>query len=340
MQLKVAIVGAGVIGITNAICLLEKGFNVTVFTKDDPLKTNSDAAVATWYIPDDSRPLLQQLCLDSLLKFGELSASPDSGVQKIPMIYYFKSEDDFKQSAWAKESLMELLDITPNLPEGHIRKKDFPIAVSARVPLVDPNIYRPFMLNKFAQLGGELELKTISSLTALTNSYDIVINSAGWESKYLTNDANVYPVRGQTEVAKINESLEGMYSLNIADIDAYVVFRPQSHDCVLGTTYQINDITKEAREVDRDEIVRKVSPFFSEVSSMKTTSKVGIRCGRSDVRLESESTENDFGKRILIIHCYGHGGSGFSSSWGSANRVLEHCISYVQDFNQSCRHYF
>jgi glycine/D-amino acid oxidase-like deaminating enzyme len=39
MPSKIAIVGAGIIGITNAICLLEKGFSVTIFTKDEPLKT-------------------------------------------------------------------------------------------------------------------------------------------------------------------------------------------------------------------------------------------------------------------------------------------------------------
>lgn len=337
----VAIVGAGIIGMTNAICLLEKGFTVTIFTKDDPLQTNSDAAVATWYAPDDSRPLLQELCLDSLAKFSELSKYPESGIQVIPVINYFKNEEDFKQSVWAQESLKKLIkitDVTNNLPMGCIENEDFPTTILAQVPLADVNIYRPFLLGKFIQLGGKIEVKTLNSLDELTGSYDIVINSAGWESKYLTNDKNVFPVRGQTEIAKFNGDIGGKYSINIKDLDAYVVFRPQSKECVIGTTYQIHDTTKKARIEDKAEIIKKVSPFFPEVTSLETKSKVGIRCGRSDVRLENENIENTNGKKTLLIHCYGHGGSGFSASWGSAERVLKHCVSYTPNFSQTHRY--
>jgi hypothetical protein len=36
------------------------------------LTTNSDAAVATWFAPNDDKPLLQQCFLQSLPKFAEL----------------------------------------------------------------------------------------------------------------------------------------------------------------------------------------------------------------------------------------------------------------------------
>lgn len=99
MTNKLAIVGAGIIGMTVAIRLLERGFKVTVLTKDEPLKTNSDAAVATWYVPDDTKPILQKLCLESLSTLDELSNTSGSGVQKITIIHYYKSEEEFKQSA-------------------------------------------------------------------------------------------------------------------------------------------------------------------------------------------------------------------------------------------------
>ncbi|WP_126322829.1 FAD-dependent oxidoreductase [Candidatus Rickettsiella viridis] len=83
MKNKIAVVGAGIIGITNAVRLLQEGFSVTVFTKDEPLETNSDAAVATWYTPDDSKPKLQKYCLESLSKFNELiELGPSCGVKK------------------------------------------------------------------------------------------------------------------------------------------------------------------------------------------------------------------------------------------------------------------
>lgn len=72
MRHKVAIVGAGIIGMTNAIVLLENGYHVTTYTKEAPLAANSDAAVATWFAPDDKNLVFQQHCLESFVKFETL----------------------------------------------------------------------------------------------------------------------------------------------------------------------------------------------------------------------------------------------------------------------------
>ncbi len=292
MSSKIAIIGAGVIGITNAIVLLEQGFSVTVFSKDQPLDTNSDAAIATWYAPDDERSLLRQLCFDSLPKFSELSQLPESGVQIIPMLNYLNNEE----------------------------------TQLTHIPLANVAIYRPHLLNRFRQLGGKLEITKINNFNELAAHYNIIINCAGWEAKYLTQDDAIYPIRGQVEIAKINPALTQRDSFNIKDLEAYVVFRPQSNDVVFGTTRQIGDTDKTARDQDRADIFKKIAPFFPAVNSLTTTTKVGIRCGRSDVRLATEmSGEN----KTLIIHCYGHDGSGYSASWGSANRILSFCNDYL-----------
>ena len=42
----------------------------------------------------------------------------------------------------------------------------------------------------------------------------------------------------------------------------------------------------------------------------------GLRPGRHQIRLEKEADKN-------IIHNYGHGGSGFTVSWGCAEEVFQ-----------------
>jgi len=69
-----------------------------------------------------------------------------------------------------------------------------------------------------------------------------------------------------------------------------------------------------------------VATFFPAVKNVMTTPKVGIRCGRSEVRFEVERNDQS-----MIVHCYGHGGSGYSASWGSANKVLEYCNNFVSE---------
>lgn len=45
---KVAVIGAGVIGLTSAICLQDAGYQVTIITKEMPQDTTSSAAGAVW----------------------------------------------------------------------------------------------------------------------------------------------------------------------------------------------------------------------------------------------------------------------------------------------------
>lgn len=335
MPHKIVVLGAGIIGITSAIKLLENGFAVTVLSKDEPFQTNSDSAVATWYAPDDVKPCLQVLCLESLVYFDALSKEPTSGVQRISMVYYFKDEHAFQQSVWSNASWKNLLNISDQLPEDFIKHDMFTKAVAAKIPLIDINIYRPFLLKKFMQLGGQFIIKKIHAWQDLGDDWTMIINCAGWEAAFLTQDNEVYPVRGQIEVGRAVTELKQSYSFNVTDLNAYGVFKPQSNEWVFGTTYQIHDTEKQARTVDKDAILKKVAPFFPEINLLKTTSRVGIRCGRPDVRIEKEMLAGKQGNPILLIHCYGHGGSGVSASWGSAEQVLKYCFAHIEKSNSS-----
>ncbi|WP_342220521.1 FAD-dependent oxidoreductase [Rickettsiella endosymbiont of Miltochrista miniata] len=333
MTHKVAVVGAGIIGMTNAIVLLENGFDVTVFTKDDPLATNSDAAVATWFAPNNDKALLQKYCLKSLEKFDELIKYKTPGVDKISELLYFKTESDFKNSVWAKESVRKLVELSEDTA-AQLKIDGFPFSVLVKIPLINPIFYRPHMLEHFKGLGGKLIEQEIISLNDLVKSYPIVINSPGWEAKQLTLDDSVYPVRGQTEICVIRD-IKNDYSLNVEALNAYVVFRPATKgdgDCVLGTTYQINDTDRKIRASDKQDIISKISTFFPIIKDVNTHSKVGIRCGRNEVRVEEQRVGES-----MIVHCYGHGGSGYSASWGSAHKVLEHCNEFVNAKTQQAR---
>jgi len=339
-MVSVVIVGAGIIGITTAICLLKQGgFNVTVLTKDDPLKTNSDAAVAFFYVPESDKPLLQRLSLESLSTWLELSTTKpasETGVQITPMVYYFNNEKEFKESIWSSNILREQLHITESIPEGYLKSINFPIRLLVHLPIIDPSIYRPYLFKQFQFLKGKLKREKIKSLAALADHYDIVLNCAGWEAKYLTQDEGIYPVRGQVEILKIKETEKERIqrfsgSLYVRDKDSYIIYRPQSLSYAIGTTYQINDTSLIPRQADKEDIFDRIGMFISkeEVIRESTVTQVGIRCGRSDVRLEEEIIESaDLGKKALLIHCYGHSGCGWSASWGSAAAVLRYCLDY------------
>lgn len=317
-----AIVGAGIIGMTCAVVLLENGFDVTIYTKEDPLSTNSDAAVATWFAPDDQNPVLQQLCLESFSKFEELLEKKTPGVSKIQQKFFFKNKADFGKSVWAKESVRKLVKVQ-EITEIQSELGENLFAMNARIFLINPNFYRPYLLEQFKYLGGKLKKELIHSLDELMQSYPVVINCSGWEAKYLTEDKLVHPIRGQTEIITMLPKIENQCSINVEHKNMYVVFRPGEDgkgDCVVGTTFQPGNSSREPSVEDQKEILNKGTGFFPLLKKYPTTSKVGIRAGRKQVRIEGK-----FKNHTLMVHCYGHGGSGYSDSWSSANKVLEYC---------------
>ncbi|TLY48271.1 MAG: hypothetical protein E6K54_02045 [Gammaproteobacteria bacterium] len=132
-------------------------------------------------------------------------------------------------------------------------EESFPV-MSAMVPLINPVFYRPYLLKKFKDLKGELKEESINSLDTLMQLYPIVINCSGWEAKYLADDGLVYPIRGQTEIVTKQPCLENNCSINVEHKNMYVVFRPGEQgkgDCVMGTTYQVNNFSREPSIEDK-----------------------------------------------------------------------------------------
>ena len=54
---------------------------------------------------------------------------------------------------------------------------------------------------------------------------------------------------------------------------------------------------------------------------------VGLRPARIPIRLDSEIKRNEQTmKNVLLSHCYGHGGSGVTLSWGCAEDIVQNHI--------------
>src|SRR5215510_282350 len=83
----VVVVGAGVSGLTTAICLAEAGFDVRVWAADPPRHTTSMVAGALWG-PSFQEPVAKTLAWTrrSLRDFTVLARDPRSGVRMAPVL--------------------------------------------------------------------------------------------------------------------------------------------------------------------------------------------------------------------------------------------------------------
>ena len=131
----------------------------------------------------------------------------------------------------------------------------------------------------------------------------------------LLRDEEVYPVRGQ--IIRVKAPLTEMYLDQQIETLAYIV--PISTDVILGGVAQQGNWSLEQNEEDHDFILDKCASIIPELRDAEIIEDmVGLRPGRTEVRLEKEEIDN-----LDLIHNYGHGGSGVTLSWGCADEVVE-----------------
>src|SRR5712671_5509547 len=83
----VVVIGAGVVGLTTAVQLLEHGCKVEVWTRDDPLETTSAVAAAIWYpYLAEPRERVQQWAAATFRRLRKLADDPATGVTMVPTI--------------------------------------------------------------------------------------------------------------------------------------------------------------------------------------------------------------------------------------------------------------
>lgn len=309
MKKEILILGAGVSGLSTGILLLKEGYSVTIWAKELPPNTTSDKAGAFWYPylsnPKDKVTKWAKFTLDYLKK--KFVPDPKSGcvIRTVTEVFDEKVGDP-----WWKDAVDNYRKPTQDeLPDGYID------AYQTEAVMMDTSIYMDYLVEMFKNLEGKLVQKTINNIQEGLVEYEIVVNCTGLGSRELFNDNSIYPVRGQIVRVKPNG-----FDQVIADDEghnslAYII--PRINDIVLGGTAQVNDWNLEVDPKDTKEILRKCAAIAPELKNVEIIGEsVGLRPVRDEIRLEAE----DYSGKT-VIHNYGHGGSGFTLSWGCGQGV-------------------
>ncbi len=264
------------------------------------------------------------MCFSSLPYFSDL-AEKSCGVKKIGAFYFFKTEADFQKSGFnhplAKQFIKKItVDALEywTLAQKQIARA-YNVIVQAEIYLAEVPYYRPYLWQDFLNMGGLFENKHIASFSALYAKHPIILNCSGWLSGKLKMDEGIVPTRGQSEIL-IN--MPAGPSCHFPDLGLYIIHRPQNKDCILGASHQEYDEETTARFADSEQLLAMAQHFVPYSPETHSGSLVGIRCGRADVCLDTEHYSRPHGQAGLILHNYGHSGSGFSAAWGCAEHIL------------------
>jgi D-amino-acid oxidase len=318
---EVIVIGCGVSGLSCGIRLLEAGFSaVKIVARELPPHTTSNRAAAVWY-PYKAYPEDKVLGWGTVAfqLFNKLMADPAAGVSNTVLIEPF---DETTADPWWKSAVTSFRHATPDeLPPGYHD------GYVVEVPLIETPIYMDYLVAWFRRLGGVIEEKEVAALADVAGNGRLIINCAGLGARELVGDEALYPIRGQivrvTAVADKTSFVDEFSHKSLA----YVV--PRRADTIIGGTAQVDDWDLTADAQTAAEILRKCRELQPELAQVEILEHaVGLRPGRERIRLERELVD-DVG---TVIHNYGHGGAGFTLSWGCAAEVVALALAWVQSY--------
>jgi len=297
---NIIVLGAGVIGLTSAVALLEEGFRVRIIATHRAPDITSSIAAGLWYPYAVEGKAVPRLAVATLRRYKLLAKDPDTGVRLVPCQWAVPTGDD--KTFWADEDV------------GYSQDDN---VVSAMLPVADAAVFLPWLSNRIAELGGLIEIDPtpVADLDDLPD--DLIVNCTGLGSRRLCNDHRLYPIKG-TVVLVENPGIDYC----VADdqdpaLPTYII--PLSTGLVLGGTAEVGEWDLTVDEAQTNDIVQRCAQLEPRVRGSRVlASRSGLRPGRDEVRLEKESRET--GK--IVIHNYGHGGSGYTLAWGCAEEVV------------------
>lgn len=302
------VIGAGVSGLTSAICLAEAGFKVRVRTAERPQHTTSCAAGAIWgpYLVDDDRVLRWSERTRTVL--GRLAEDPASGVRMVHGLE--ASRHEIPPPAWATGLEAFRPSRPEELPDGYRAGWWY------TAPVVEMPAYLDYLVTRLAEAGGRIEVGAVGSLAEALDQAPVVVNCTGLGARRLVPDAAVTPVRGQLVVVE-NPGVDRFFVEHDESADP-TYFLPHGDHVVLGGSTEPRR-TDRAPDLAVSAAIQKrcagIQPALRDARVLGH--RVGLRPSRPRIRVE----RRDLGSRH-VIHNYGHGGAGVTVSWGCAEDVL------------------
>ena len=311
---RVAVIGAGVIGLSVALELAQRGGReIAVLHDQDPLESTSAVAGAVWFPYAAERSAVVDAMLASTLErfMGIATEHPEAGIDlRTGVIVERSPQPDRSWTALVPATEVDAAELPSTLHGTGAT------GMRTTVPLATMSLYLPWLRRRCEALGVRFERRAVDDVDALAHDFDAVIVAAGARGgTLLGDDASVVPIRGQ--VVRIEDP--GVTEFVVDDENpaglAYVLPR---RDClVLGGTHEAGATSLEPDPAIEAGILERCAALVPAVAGQRILSRaVGLRPGRERLRVEEVHD-----RALRTIAAYGHGGSGMTLSWGTAERV-------------------
>ncbi len=313
----VLVVGAGVIGLTTAICLAEAGLRVAVGAAEPPRQTTSVAAGALWgphlVGMDDRVPRWADLTRDRLaeLTAPALGSNAVAGIVRTAAGITATAAASAEPPEYAAAGTLTRCE-PAEIPDGY--------ATGWRLsaPLIAMPGYLDYLADRLGRAGGSTTFTTrfgaLTDAAAFAPAARVIVNCAGYGARDLVGDRDLGAVRGQAVVVRNPGLSEFFVGTGAADWPLTYLF-PHDDVVVLGGTEEPGRDDRDPDPVTAQHIIAACAAIRPELGDADVLDhRVGLRPVRPSVRLEAEQAPDG----RTVVHNYGHGGAGVTLSWGCA----------------------
>jgi D-amino-acid oxidase len=348
---RVLVIGAGVSGLTSALCLRRRGYSVTVVAEHFAPRVTSVVAGALWEWPPavcghhldaDSLARSKAWSETSYQIFADLARDPATGVFVRPVTFYFKRPvaENPRQDAKMNELKDKVREfrhdaglIAENGINGAIGLCD---AYTHLAPMIDTDVYLKWLMDEIRNahcriLEGKISGALREQEDALKRRYeaDAIINCAGLGARVLARDA-MSPLRGalirvRNDGTKMPRLDQGHCVSREAgdDESGFIFIIPRGDDMLLlGGLAEHDewdtDVGLHNHEPIREMLARCVA-FLPALKDAEIDAAEPVRVGLRPYRARNVRLEREAGTQIF--HNYGHSGSGVTFSWGCALEI-------------------
>ncbi|CAH1108643.1 unnamed protein product [Psylliodes chrysocephalus] len=320
-DLKVAVVGSGVIGLTTAIELQKSIRNANVSILSDGFNEDTTSWVAAGIFrpggefKGENKEITQKWIDDSWYYWKNIQDSrygAEAGVTELSGYTFSNRSENAVRNPYI-EKLVPIYRPATETELTSLCPQKWKFGSYYSTLLIENSIYLPWATEKFKADGGTVIHQRVDSLPSLGEKYDIVVNCAGLGSQTLCNDDELVPVRGQ--VIKVDAPWLKMFFY--ADSSTYII--PGFKSVTLGGCRELGSY-----DLNPDKYVslgirercENLVPSLKGAREIRTL--VGLRPYRKSVRVEKETKICMCGKKVKIVHHYGHGGYGVTAAPGTS----------------------
>jgi D-amino-acid oxidase len=326
--MRVRVVGAGVIGLSCAVRLREAGLDAHVVAAEQGARTTSAVAAALWYpYHVGPRERVRAWGRATFAELRRLADDPATGVLLRPGVQYLRAPvappdwaadvPGFRAlTAGALATDARATDATATDATADAVGGPYVGGWGFDAPVADTTHYLGWLTARLGALGGTVTTGHVRSVEEALAGVDRAVLATGTGAHALPGDGAIGGGRGQIVLVRAPRLRRWVLDDDHPDGMVYVV--PRRQDVVCGGVDDAVPAATTAGPPDpavAEAILRRCAEVVPELDGAEVLDhRVGVRPVRAEVRLELDGG---------VVHCYGHGGAGFTLSWGCADDVRD-----------------